>query len=85
MQISLQPNHSLSGQEGGKLLYGHSCEQPDLRGRPVPGLVPAAVPHPLLSQGLPPDEAPPEIVHVPVVCTRQLCADTYYRPLPNAF
>lgn len=27
----------------------------------------------------------PPVVHVPVVCTRQLCADTYYGPLPNAF
>lgn len=36
MQISPQPNHSLSGQEGGKLPYIRSYEQSDLRGRRVP-------------------------------------------------
>lgn len=35
--------------------------------------------------GLTTRSGPPQAVYVPVVCTRQLCADTYYRPLPNAF
>lgn len=41
--------------------------------------------HPPLSQGSRRDEVPPRVVHVPVVCTRQVCADTYYRLLPNVF